>query len=94
MDKNKEELIELILDRLTLLDEFERKIIDVFDIETFRKCSVIDHVSDIGFLGIPMILEIDSSDFLNDLLYACITKKITKQQYFKSLNKYLYEEEK
>lgn len=91
MDKNKEELIELILDRLILLEKFDKNIKKVFNIETFDGCSVADKVSDIGFIGIPLLLEVEPDDFLNDLLYGCITEQITKKQYLKSLEKYLKE---
>ena len=38
-----------------------------------------------------MILEVETSDYLNDLLYDCITKEITKKEYYKKLEKYLKE---
>lgn len=90
MDKNKKELIELILDKLIILDEFEKKIMKTFNFYA-KDSNFLDDVSSIGFEGIPLILEIENSDELMDLCYECITKKISKKEYFKKLEKYLKE---
>ena len=92
MDKNKREVIEMILDRLSILDEFERKILLMFNAEHCED-SFIDRVSDIGFKGIPLILGVEENDWLDDLIYDGITRRISKKQYFKSLEKYLKEME-
>ena len=90
MDKNKREVIEMILDRLSILDEFERKILLMFNAEHCED-SFIDRVSDIGFKGIPLILGVENNDYLGDLIYDGITKRISKNQCLDELEKYLKE---
>lgn len=90
MDKNKREVIEMILDRLSVLDEFERKILLMFNAEHCED-SFIDRVSDIGFKGIPLILDVERNDYLDDLIYDGITKRISKSQCLDELEKYLEE---
>ena len=90
MDKNKRKVIEIILDRLSILDEFGRKILLMFNAEHCED-SFIDRVSDIGFKGIPLILGVEEDDWLDDLIYDCIARRISKNQCLKELEKYLEE---
>ena len=90
MDKNKKEVIEMILDRLIILDEFERKVLLTFNAEHCED-SFIDRISDIGFKGIPLILNVEGNDYLYDLIYDCIARRISKNECIKSLEKYLEE---
>lgn len=90
MDNNKKELISLILDRMAALDSFEKDIIRIFNFIA-RDNNVIDDVSDIAFIGIPLILEIEGTDEIYDLIYAYISKKITLNDFYKKLEKYLKE---
>lgn len=91
MSENQRELIEMILDRLIILDEFERKILLMFSAE-HSEDSFIDRVSDIGFKGIPLILGIDRNDYLDDLIYDCIVRRMSKNQCLNELEKYVKEE--
>ena len=91
MDNNKQEVIEMILDRLILLDEFERKIMEALNFYA-KDSNVFDEVSSIGFEGIPLILGVEETDELDNLFYNCLIKKISKKEYFKELEKYLREE--
>ena len=56
-----------------------------------RDSNVIDDVSDIAFRGIPLILEVEATDEIYDLIYAYISQKITLDDFYKKLNKYLKE---
>lgn len=88
MDENKKELIELIIDKLRDLEQFQNRLLDVLKTETAGECE-IDQTFTIGFVGIPLILGEAETDYLDDILYEYITKKITKKKYFKLLNEYL-----
>ncbi len=90
MDKNQRTVIEMILDRLSILDEFEKKVLQMFNAEHCED-SFIDRVSDIGFKGIPLILNVERNDYLDDLIYDGITKRISKNQCLNELDKYVKE---
>ena len=52
----------------------------------------IDNVFTLGYKAIPKILDIEETDYLDDLFYDYTTGEISKAKYFKELEEYLKEE--
>ena len=92
MDKNKREVIELILDELKKLEIISFGITDLLGVE-YTGEGGLESTFSIGFTGIPAILDVEETDFLDNLFYGYIKQRISKKQYFKSLEKYLKEME-
>ena len=84
MDKNKRELIELILDKLK---DFSSRSSDLVALIGAEYCgeNSIENVLDIGYRGIPMILGMDECDYFDELFYQYLEQKITKEEYIENL---------
>ena len=91
MDKIKKRLIKLIVERLIFLDKFEQQILIILQSETSGN-NAIDNTFDIGFRGIPLILNTEETDELDNLLYDVIKERITIPEYFEFIEEYIEEE--
>ena len=91
MDKDKKQLIELIIDKMKELEIILQKTYNAWGVEVIGQGG-IDSVFSLGYEGIPMILDVEETDYLGDLFYDYTTGEISKAKYFKQLEKYLEEE--
>lgn len=88
MDKNKRDLIELILDKLKEFSSRSSALVALIGAEYCGENS-LESVLDIGYRGIPMILQMDECDYFDELLYDYLEQKITKEEYLKNLEECL-----
>lgn len=88
MDKNKRDLIELILDKLKEFNSRSSALVALIGAE-YSDGNNLENILDIGYRGIPMILQMDECDYFDELFYQYLEQKITKEQYLKNIEECL-----
>lgn len=88
MDKNKRDLIELILDKLKEFNSRSSAFMALIGAE-YSDGNNLENILDIGYRGIPMILQMDECDYFDELFYQYLEQKITKEQYLKNIEECL-----
>lgn len=91
MDNDKKTLIILILDEMRKLERLENKLDKLFGP---REESYLSETYDIAFKGIPLILNLHNLWFaeeeaLSELIYQCISGKLSIDDFMKKINKFL-----
>lgn len=88
MDKNKRDLIELILDKLKEFNSRSSAFMALIGAE-YSDGNNLENILDIGYRGIPMILQMDECDYFDELLCDYLGQKITKEEYLENLEECL-----
>ena len=88
MDKNKRDLIELILDKLKEFNSRSSALVALIGAE-YSDGNNLENILDIGYRGIPMILQMDECDYFDELFYQYLEQKITKEEYLKNIEECL-----